>query len=193
MTALQYYLGVSVFALFILSVAVRAVLLRRQGIQAFLFGETHKTDFILVPCVLFVIYVVLANTFGWPVLDLLVARFWASEVPGWVGLGLCLVALFFFWYTLASFGKSFRVGIDENSPAELVTSGAFALSRNPIYVCFLVFFAGLYLVQCNVVLTLTLVAFAMTIHRQILREEAFLSAHYGKEYEEYQRKVQRYL
>jgi protein-S-isoprenylcysteine O-methyltransferase Ste14 len=33
-----------------------------------------------------------------------------------------------------SFGTSFRVGIDVEHPDKLVTTGIFAVSRNPIYV-----------------------------------------------------------
>jgi hypothetical protein len=36
--------------------------------------------------------------------------------------------------SLVSFGKSFRVGIDIDYPDKLVTSGVFAITRNPICV-----------------------------------------------------------
>jgi hypothetical protein len=49
-----------------------------------------------------------------------------------------MAALIGFAVTLKSFGDSFRVGIDEKKPDKLVTSGMFAISRNPIYVCFCV-------------------------------------------------------
>jgi protein-S-isoprenylcysteine O-methyltransferase Ste14 len=168
-------------------------MLRRQGIRAMMFGETHKTDFIIVPCVLFIVYVLLANTFNWPIWDVLVYRFWASDIPGWIGLVFGVAALIFFVYTLVSFGRSFRVGIDENKPADLVTSGAFAISRNPIYVCFLVFFTGLFLVHCNVVISVALVAFVFVIHRQIVREEKFLQSYYGEVFLDYCKRVRRYL
>ena len=193
MHSLQYILSVIAFALFILSVLSRAVMLRRKGIRALVFGETNKTDFILVPFMLAVIYVVLANSFGWPVWQALVFRFWATDIPGWIGLALGLVALAFFIYTLVSFGASFRVGIDEENPAGLVTTGAFAFSRNPIYLCFLAFFASLFLIHCNIVIALALVAFSLVINRQVLREEAFLLSYYGKDFEAYCKKVRRYI
>lgn len=96
-------------------------------------------------------------------------------------------------FTLISFGDSFRVGIDEEKPDRLVTTGMFGFSRNPIYVCFDSFFIGLFLVHKNIVILVAVIAFALLIHRQILREERFLRSHYGAEYEEYCRNVRRYL
>jgi protein-S-isoprenylcysteine O-methyltransferase Ste14 len=193
MINIQYYASVFLFASLVVSVLVRAVTLRRQGIRAMMFGETNKTDFILMPFVFFVIYTVLANTFGWLIWDVLVKRFWPSSVPGWFGIVMCLAAVGFFIYALVSFGRSFRVGIDEDDPAELVTTGAFAISRNPIYVCFLLFFTGMVLIHCNIVIAITLFLFMFIIHRQIRREEEFLTAHYGEAYQEYCKKVRRYF
>jgi protein-S-isoprenylcysteine O-methyltransferase Ste14 len=34
---------------------------------------------------------------------------------------------------------------------------------------------------------------AVVIHRQILREEAFLQSHYGEEFTQYRGKVRRYI
>jgi len=181
------------FALFICAVLIRVALLRRRGVRALVFGTTNKTDFILVPFMLTLIYVVCADTFGWPVWGVLVCRFWVSAIPGWIGLALGAVALAFFLYTLASFGRSFRVGIDESKPGELVTSGAFAHSRNPLYVCFFLGFCGLFLVHSNIVVLVASAAFALVINRQVLREEKFLSSHYGSAFEEYCQRVRRYL
>jgi len=191
--AVQYLISIVIFALFVLSVLTRAAMLRRQGIHAIVFGVTHKTDFIIIPCALALIYLVIAPAFGWPVFSILVQRFWTSDIPGWAGLAVSITALLFFVYTLVCFGTSFRVGIDESKPSPLVTNGAFAISRNPIYVCFILFFAGLFLVYCNIVTAVILLAIIPLVHRQILREERFLTDFYGDEYREYHKKVRRYL
>jgi len=64
--------------------------------------------------------------------SVLIRPFWDTNAPGWAGLVLCFIAIIGFAFTLVSFGDSFRVGIDVNKPEELVTSGMFAISRNPI-------------------------------------------------------------
>ena len=190
---IQNILSVCLFALFVIIVQVRAAILRKHGIRVIVFGQTDKSDFLLVPLVLAIAYTALANTFGLPMWNVLISPFWDSTMPGWAGLAICVISVIGFALTLASFGSSFRVGIDENTPDKLVTSGMFAISRNPIYVCFLMFFTGMFIIHRNIVIAVAVVLFALAIHRQVLREEKFLASHYGEEYEEYRRKVRRYL
>ena len=192
MTA-QNILSVCLFALFVIMVQIRAAMLRKRGIRVMVFGQTDKSDFLLVPMVLVIAYTVLANTFGLPMWSVLLRPFWNSAMPGWIGLALCFIAAIGFGVTLAGFGDSFRVGIDENKPDKLITSGMFRFSRNPIYVCFLMFFFGIFVIHRNIVIAVAVVLFALAIHRQVLREEKFLTSHYGEEYELYRKKVRRYL
>ena len=189
----QNILSVCLFVLFVVMALIRAMILHKRGIRVIVFGQTDKSDFLLVPLVLAIAYSVLANTFGLPLWGALIHPFWSTTSPGWAGLALCILSVAGFALTLANFGNSFRVGIDENSPDELVTDGIFAISRNPIYVCFLMFFIGLFLIHRNVVIAVAVVLFALAIHRQILREEGFLALHYGEAYAEYCKKVRRYL
>ena len=190
---IQYILSVVLLAVFVFMVLIRAVTLRRHGVKAIVFGQTDKSDFVLVPIVLAIIYTALSNTFGLPMWRVLVQPFWRNPLPGWIGLALCLISCVGFFLTLIGFGDSFRVGIDERKPGKLVTGGMFAISRNPIYVCFLSFFIGLYLVHHNIVISVAVIIFALAIHRQVLREEVFLLHHYGAEYEEYCERVRRYF
>jgi len=189
----QYYISAGLFAAFIICVAGRAGMLRKKGINAIVFGATDKTDFLLVPFALATIYAVFANTFALPLWRPLLAPLWKMETPGVLGLMISGLAVAGIIASLVSFGDSFRVGIDERKPDKLVKTGMFAFSRNPIYVCFDIFFTGLFLVHRNVTIAVAAVAFAALIHRQILREETFLRSHYGAEYDDYCRKVRRYL
>ena len=190
---MQNLFSVCLFALFAIMVLIRAALLRKRGIRVIVFGQTDKSDFLLVPLVLAIAYTALASTFGLPVWGALIRPLWFSAATGWVGIALCVAALIGFALSLASFGDSFRVGIDENKPDKLVTTGMFAISRNPIYVSFIMFFAGLFLVHRNIVIAVAVALFALAIHRQVIREEKFLAVHYCTEYEDYMKKVRRYL
>lgn len=109
-------------------------------------------------------------------------------------LGVALVSagfLIFFW-ALASFGASWRIGIDEKTPGTLVTSGAFSFSRNPIFVFLDAYFIGTFLING----TLSFLLFALVVigglHYQILQEEKFLTKTYGEAYLEYRQRTGRY-
>ncbi len=172
-------------------VLLRVLWLRRVGTSAMHFGRLDKSDFLLPPLALFYVYTILAAAFGWPLVS--TRRFFPPTVAAWMGAALCLAAVVVMLLSLVSFGRSFRVGIDVEQPDRLVTTGIFAFSRNPIYVAFGLVLLGQFLVFPNWVPLAYLVAGAWIIHRQVLREEAFLRQHYGDEYVVYCRRVRRYV
>ncbi|MCL2438384.1 MAG: isoprenylcysteine carboxylmethyltransferase family protein [Coriobacteriia bacterium] len=182
------------------SVLVNSVILSRGGTRAIVFGETDKTDFLLIPLMATFVYLLLAQTFNLPAPAFLVARLWGvgaleEGVPttGRLGIGFCAFAVVGLIATLISFGSSFRIGIDERHPSKLVTTGIFALSRNPIYVCFGIFLIGLTLVFASPFIIVVHTLLLLLFHRQVLKEEQFLKDEYGSAFEEYRQRVPRYL
>lgn len=173
------------------TVLIRIALLHRRGIKAFHFGQQDKSDFLIPPFALFYLYTVLAAAYGFPILSS--QRFFQTGPATWIGLTFSLGALLLFVLSLVSFGRSFRVGIDEERPDKLVTSGIFACTRNPIYVAFILMLLGQFLLFPNWLLLVYLVGGVWLIHRQILREEAYLKTHYGQPYLEYCERVRRYV
>ena len=174
-------------------VFIRARMLRRHGIKAIVFGDTDKTDFIIIPIVLFFFYGLLSTVIKLPFPEVLTKPLLEKEILYIVSIIICTASLVWFALTLKVFGKSFRVGIDENTKDELITKGTFAFSRNPIYVGFISFFTGLLIAYSNILILVFLLLFVTVIHRQILREEIFLIGHYGIKYEEYCKNVRRYI
>lgn len=117
------------------------------------------------------------------------------EVTALRGLGAVLITagfIFFVW-ALMSFGKSWRVGIDKAKPGDLVTRGAFARSRNPVFVFLDLYFIGAFLIYSTPFFLLFALITILGIHFQILQEETFLVRQYGEAYEEYRAEVRRYL
>jgi protein-S-isoprenylcysteine O-methyltransferase Ste14 len=171
----------------------RAAAMRRRGIKALLFGASDRRDFLLIPGLLLMAYALLARVTDLPLWKPLVASWGDAPLFGWLGVALLALALGGFAASLVSFGDSFRVGIDDQKPDRLITAGMFAFSRNPIYVCFIAFFIGQFLIHRNILLALAAGFFIAAIHRQVLREEKFLRAHYGADYRAYCRRVRRYL
>jgi protein-S-isoprenylcysteine O-methyltransferase Ste14 len=72
--------------------------------------------------------------FDWP--DVSTRQFFHTEAVAWAGVLFCLASLFMLLWSLVSFQQSFRIGIDPDHPDKLIVDGAFAFSRNPIYVAF---------------------------------------------------------
>jgi protein-S-isoprenylcysteine O-methyltransferase Ste14 len=96
-------------------------------------------------------------------------------------------------WSLISFGQSFRVGIDTEHPDKLITTGIFAVSRNPIYVAFAFILFSQFLIFPNWIVLVYLGAGMWLFNRQVLREEEYLKKHYGQEYSGYCSRVRRYL
>ncbi len=172
-------------------VLTRVLLMRRMGIGAVKFGEIDKTDFLIPPFALFYFYIVFSAAFDLPPVSK--QEFFHSEIISWVGVLFCLAGLLLLLWSLVSFGESFRVGIDTEHAGRLITSGAFAFSRNPIYVAFAFILLGQFLIFSNWILLAYLIAGIWLFHRQVLREEDYLKKHYGKEYLEYCNRVRRYF
>jgi protein-S-isoprenylcysteine O-methyltransferase Ste14 len=184
-------LGALALVLMIAMVLTRVATLKRSGIEAVKFGAIDKTDFLIPPFALFYLYLVFAGVLHWPAV--VHSLLFVSRTVAWIGVACCAAALTLMLLTLASFGASFRVGIDTQEPNELVTSGVFAFTRNPIYVAFGFVLLGEFLILPSWLLLLYLLAGAALIHRQTLREEAFLRERYGEAYRAYRARVRRYL
>ena len=172
-------------------VLTRVLMMRRKGIAAMQFGKIDRTDFLIPPFALFYFYLIFAAAFHLPTVSR--QEFFHSEIISWVGVFFCLAGLLLLLWSLISFGQSFRVGIDTEYPDQLITSGVFAFTRNPIYVAFALILLGQFLIFPNWILLVYLLAGFWLFHRQVLREEDYLKGHYGKEYLEYSNHVRRYL
>jgi protein-S-isoprenylcysteine O-methyltransferase Ste14 len=188
---MEKYFGVLTLALLLAMVLIRVRLMRRAGIEAMHFGKIDPKDFLIPPFAIFYFYIVFAAAFDWPTVAS--HRFFESELTSWAGVICCLSGLTLLFLSLVSFGKSFRIGIDQDRPDRLVTTGVFAVSRNPIYVAFWFVLLGEFLLFSNPIPLVYLTAATWMFHGQVLREEEFMRRHYGPEYADYSARVRRYL
>jgi protein-S-isoprenylcysteine O-methyltransferase Ste14 len=188
---MQGYFAIATVILLVILVLSRVYLMSGLGIKAMKFGGKDKKDFLIPPLILLLIfYLIFAKTLNLPDLDI---DFLKNDILSWTGVAFCMLGLVFFLLSLISFGKSFRVGIDDEHPGKLVTTGIFAFSRNPIYTSFGLILLGMFLIFPNWILLLYVVAGFWLFNRQVLREEESLKKIYGEEYAEYCKKVRRYL
>jgi len=109
------------------------------------------------------------------------------------GVALVTAGCAIFILALDSFGASWRIGIDGKTPGGLVTTGMFALSRNPIFVFLDLYAFGTFLINGTLGFLLSTLVLAAGIHYQIFQEESFLRRTYGTSYHDYCRRTARYF
>jgi protein-S-isoprenylcysteine O-methyltransferase Ste14 len=88
-------------------------------------------------------------------------------------------------------GASWRIGVDETARPGLLTSGVYALSRNPIFLALLVFVAGYMLLIPTLLSAVLLAGSYLGTRLQIAAEEAYFVRTYGDRYRAYARRVGR--
>jgi protein-S-isoprenylcysteine O-methyltransferase Ste14 len=161
----------------------------KQGLNALL--EISFLVGLTVWCIEVLLYALPtdAHLFPWP-LDIVILDHGIAKA---VGAVLVLLGVGLFIWALASFGRSWRVGIDQQSPGQLVTHGAFAFSRNPIFVFVDFYFIGTFLLNGTVFFLLSAVLVVVGLHYQILQEEQFLRQQYGEAYTAYRARTRRYV
>lgn len=115
----------------------------------------------------------------------------AAALAGWlvVALGTGLSV-----WGLATFRRA-GTPIRPSSPAStLVTHGPFRLSRNPMYVGLTLVYLGVTLLMNSVWTALFLPLVIAVLHLTVIRhEERYLAATFGHEYDDYRRRVRRWL
>jgi len=114
----------------------------------------------------------------------------ATFAAGWA-----LLVLSAAWMAVAQvqMGDSWRVGIDAKNPTALVSTGLFAVSRNPIFLSVRVSLLGLLLVLPNALTLSLLAAGEVLMQVQIRLEEHHLQNLHGERYAVYMAKVRRWL
>ena len=83
--------------------------------------------------------------------------------------------------------------VDLERPSTLVSSGPYAISRNPMYVGWTLLYIGAALIRRNGWMIASLPAVVGFIHRNVLGEEQSLEAAFGEDYARYRKLVRRYL
>jgi len=83
--------------------------------------------------------------------------------------------------------------VDLDRPDELVTSGPYAVSRNPMYLGWALLHLGAGVAACSSWILVAFPVGAEWVHRQILREERQLGERFPAEYGRYCGEVPRYL
>jgi len=109
--------------------------------------------------------------------------------------GLVILIASLVWTSAAQVNMqaSWRVGIDETQKTELVHTGIFHLSRNPIYLGMIFTIVGLFLLTPNAFTILLAVVGYVLVQIQVRLEEDFLYKMHGQAYLDYKNSVRRFI
>jgi protein-S-isoprenylcysteine O-methyltransferase Ste14 len=109
--------------------------------------------------------------------------------------GLAILFISLVWTSAAQINMqaSWRVGIDEKQKTELVRTGIFRFSRNPIYLGMIISTVGLFLVTPNGFTLLLAVLGYVLVQIQVRLEEEFLYKMHGPDYINYKKSVRRFI
>ena len=192
---LPIYATIFFFAVFLLRTAI---VWQKTGINAFVLlkqGGTYGVIgvyFKLLPLASFL--AVVSYSFFPSMYDFLAPFHWLeNQLIVFVGIFFLIISLFWIWVAQTQMGKSWRIGIDEQRKTELITTGMFSISRNPIFLGMKVNLLGFFLVIPNAItLTVVVTGFAL-LNIQVRLEEQHLSNLHDDSYQNYYRKVRRWL
>ena len=142
--------------------------------------------------------VALVLGFSAPILDLLDVVDPIGTLDGHgahaVGTLLAVAGIAATLFAQMAMGESWRIGVDPQERTELVTSGPFALVRNPIFSAMLPTALGLTLLVPSWIAIAGLVGLVVALEVQVrVVEEPYLSRTHGETYARYARRVGRFV
>ena len=171
---------------------------KTTGVNPYKFGKSESThDYVGVLfrlTILAVALVVILFVFLPSLYKYLVPISYLSN-PTLSIIGQILLTLTLGWVLIAQvhMQKSWRIGIDENVKTELIQTGLFKISRNPIFLGMRIMLLGLFLVLPNAATLVTLFYGELLIQIQVRLEEEFLTRIHGEAYRAYRKQVRRWI
>lgn len=139
------------------------------------------------------IYTVLFFFFPYSILQNCSINFLENNTIKYFGMSLMILSLA--WVLIAQFQmkNSWRIGIDEELKTELITTGLFKYSRNPIFLGMLMSLTGLLMTLPTFISLSFFIISNILIQIQIRLEEEFLLKQHGTYYLKYKKKVRRLI
>lgn len=119
---------------------------------------------------------------------IIVPFFLQINLHGPMGIfGLCFLipALILYSISIIQFARPDDTGFNK--------SGFYNISRNPMYVAFFLYFLGSSMLTRSWLLLIILLIFQISVHFMIISEERWCKEKFGEPFNEYMKKVRRYL
>ena len=175
----------------------RTILLSNNGIKVIVIGKnsnkiTNLLENLALPFL--ILWAILISLMAFNIeIPIIFNELVKNSYLYYLGILLCYIGLLIFICSVASFGDSWRIGIDNDNQGKLVTNGVFKYSRNPLFLCMDIYFIGITLVYPRLIFIIMTLIFVVAVHRQILNEEKHLLNIYKEDYKNYKKQTRRYL
>jgi protein-S-isoprenylcysteine O-methyltransferase Ste14 len=112
----------------------------------------------------------------------------------WAGLALVALALLLVSWAIMTFGRHATTVHPRGASNQLVNSGPFRYTRNPMYVSLMLLYLGLTLaLRMPWGLVLVIPVFLALNFVVIVPEEKYLSSRFGNDYDLYKQRVRRWV
>ena len=175
---------------FVVYTAIRGVFASRTRINQQAVNRIDVTDRLLLALVLITNLLLPVVYLLTPLLDF--ANYRPPTICPWIGAGLMVLALWFFWRTHADLGLNWSATVELRKGHELVRHGVYRRIRHPMYAAIFSFALAQALLLPNWLAGWTgILTFALLYFVRVGREEQMMVEQFGPEYREYMRQTGR--
>lgn len=199
MSFYQIFLPTATLLFLLLVFVLRSIIVWKQtGINPFVFGESDNAhDYVgLVYKMMTILTLISIFIYSFiPHLNEYLNPITFMETDTLKKIGVIIFLIAFTWTAIAQFqmSKSWRIGIDYEEKTELVSSGLFNYSRNPVFLGILLSYLGIFLIAPNTLSFSVLLVIFFIIQTQVRLEEEYLEKVQGQSYLDYKKNVRRWI
>lgn len=192
------WLPAGALGLVLLSSVARGLISRATGVQSYGFGFKPEIQQIAERFWKLAVALVAASAvIAWlaPHWEPALGRpGWPYSTPQlWVAACALIVGMLIVLAGQQSMGASWRVGVPDDGPGDLVMRGLFCFSRNPVFVGMFAMTLGMFLWSPTLLSAATVPLAAAMMAVQVRIEEEVLAAKYGETYRAYVAKTPRWV
>jgi len=127
----------------------------------------------------------------WVIIIVMYFLFPYPKLPDWIGLKLFGGALIIFGLFLHRSAHTIHSNahLPKEEIKQIVTSGIYSKIRHPCYVVYFLSYFGIFFIFGSLSMLIPIIFFSYSLYHSAVKEEEFLKEKFGKQYEEYTKKV----